>query len=146
MARGRRTPNELKVDAALRGDLRRFDAPRPMPLVPGINGFPLMPSVSPDGHKGPRVGSRGSRAKAARTGNLAEGMLYEHTAEERGEVIDKVTGMPLGYVEPAEDIRQRDWASRMASENRAEERQRMLRRQREAVERARAQAIAAARR
>lgn len=130
MAKGRRTPNDNKVDAALRGDLRRFDAPRPIPLVPGINGFPLMPSVTP--RKPTMKGEK--RAKACRTGKLAEGFGYTATYRtSRGDTFDKHTKMPVGYVKPAEQHRAEDFDRA----ERDEARQRAMLRQWEAHEKQR---------
>lgn len=140
MAKIGRSRNDDKVDAALRGSLKWGDPGRTYPLVPGINGFPLMPSVTPRPYEGMRMRAKFRRDRASTTGNLAFGMAYANTEERRGEVIDRETDLPCGYVEPSEDIRQRDFASQMACENRAEERQRMLRRQREALLRAKAAA------
>lgn len=132
MAKGRRTPNQSKVDLYVRGDLRRFPSvSRPMPLVPGINGMPLCPSVSP--RKPTMRGEQ--RAKAVTCGEAANGANgYSHTyVTSRGEVFDRETKMPLGYRKPYTDTRVADLESEVA----AEDRERMLRRQWEVAERAR---------
>jgi hypothetical protein len=145
MAKVGRSRNDDKVDAALRGSLKWGDPGRTYPLVPGINGFPLMPSVNPKPREGMRISrSKWRRDRAATTGNLAFGHEYDYVEIVDGERIDRATGLPCGYVEPSEDIRDRDWASQMACENRAENRKRMLRRQREALEIARIRAARAA--
>lgn len=129
----RRHPNVWKVEAFLKAELRRAG----LPYVPGVIGYPVAPSASGDWNRQPRMRAKFRRDKATATGNLAEGFAYKYV---NADGVDTSTGLPAGYVEPAADIRQRDWAQQERAARKAEDRERMLRRQWETLERARMKA------